>query len=59
MPKHTCVLAAIAIALTMATAAGAQSPALGAASPPTISPEQMHRQIDAGRLPITIIDELY
>ena len=60
MSKQTPVFAAIAIALTIATGtAYAQSPVRGAAAPVTISPEVLHLQIDAAKLPITIIDEPY
>jgi len=61
MYKQTLAFAALAIVL-VATAladAKAQTPAFGAGSPVTISPEDMHRQINVGSLPITIIDEPY
>jgi hypothetical protein len=61
MRNHTRVLTACAIILSATAIAGAraQTPALGAGAPATISPEALQRQIDAGSLPITIIDELY
>jgi len=61
MRNHTLAFAALAIVLVTTTLADAkaQTPALGAGSPVTISPEDMHRQIDVGNLPITIIDEPY
>jgi hypothetical protein len=60
MRKHTLVLAAAAIVLTAALAgAKAQTPALGAGEPVTISPEQLHRQIDASSLPLTFVEEPY
>ena len=61
MRNHTGAFAALAIILVTTALADAktQTPAPGAGSPATISPEDMHRQIDAGRLPITIVDEPY
>lgn len=60
MRKYVLVLAAAAIALS-ATLAGtkAQAPALGATEPPTISPEDLHRQIDARSLPLMQVEEPY
>jgi hypothetical protein len=60
MRKHTLILAATAIALT-ATLAGAkaQTPALGASQPVTISPEELQRDIDGRSLPFTFIEEPY
>ena len=60
MRKYTFVLAATAIVLT-ATLAGAhaQTPAHGATNPVTISPEQLHSQIDGRSLPITYVEELF
>lgn len=61
MRKQTHILAALAIVLSATAIAGAnaQTPAMGATAPATVSPEALQRQIDAGSLPITIIEELY
>ncbi len=61
MRKQTRILAALVVVLSASASAGAsaQRPALGAGAPATISPEALQRQIDAGSLPITVIEELY
>jgi hypothetical protein len=61
MRKHTLVLAALALVLNVATVAGvnAQTPALGASEPATISPEDLYRQVDSATLPVTQVDEPY
>jgi len=60
MRKHMLVLAAAALVLSTAGAATtAQTPAPGANEPVTVSPEALHRQIDARSLPLTFIEEPY
>jgi hypothetical protein len=60
MRKYTLALAAAAIALTAALAGiKAQTPALGASEPVTISPEDLQRQVDGNSLPLTFIAEPY
>ena len=62
MRKHTLVLGAIAtIALTAVAVASLSGhrQAFSGSQPPTISTEDLHRQVDAGSLPVTHIDEPY
>jgi hypothetical protein len=61
MRNHTRAVAALAIVLVTTAFAdvNAQTPAFGAGTPATISPEDLHRQVNVGNLPITIIDEPY
>jgi Spy/CpxP family protein refolding chaperone len=59
MRKHTLALAAALVLTTAAAAATAQTPAPGANEPVTISPEELHRQIDGRSLPLTFIEEPY
>jgi len=60
MRNYALVLAAAAIVLTV-TLAGvkAQTPAHGASQPVTISPEELHRDIDGRSLPFTVVEEPY
>jgi hypothetical protein len=60
MRKHALVLAAAALALAAAfPAAQAQTPAFGKSEPVTISPEDLHRQVDGRSLPLTFVEEPY
>jgi len=60
MRKHTLVLTAAAIVLTATLAVAAtQIPVQGAGPAVTISPEDLHRQIDGRSLPLTYIEEAY
>jgi hypothetical protein len=59
MRRHTLALAAALVLTTAGAAATAQTPATGATRPVTISPEQLHRQVDVRSLPLTIIEEPY
>jgi hypothetical protein len=58
MCKHTLVLAAIAVAVATALA-GAKAETPGPGEPVTISPEELHQQVDARSLPLTYIEEPY
>jgi hypothetical protein len=60
MHKHTLALAAAALILT-ATLVGAttQIPVQGGGPSVTISPEDLHRQVDGRSLPLTYIEEAY
>ncbi|HEV2955198.1 MAG TPA: hypothetical protein VGX95_03695 [Xanthobacteraceae bacterium] len=58
MRRHTLILAA-ALVLTTALAAAAQTSAPGANQPVTVSPEELHRQVDGRSLPLTYIEDLY
>ena len=60
MRNYALALATAALALT-ATLAGAQAqtPAHGASQPVTISPEELHRDIDGRSLPHIFVEEPY
>jgi len=59
MRKHTLALAAALVLITAGAPATAQTRAPGANEPVTISPEDLHRQIDGRSLPLTYIEEPY
>jgi hypothetical protein len=59
MRKYMLALAAALVLTTAGAATAAQTPAPGANEPVTISPEQLHRQVDARSLPLTYIENLY
>jgi hypothetical protein len=58
-PTRTLAALAIVLVTTALVEAKAQTPTFDAGSPATISPEDLHRQIDVGNLPIMIVDEPY
>jgi Spy/CpxP family protein refolding chaperone len=59
MRKHTLILAAALVLTTALAAATAQTSAPGANQPVTVSPEELHRQVDGRSLPLTYIEDLY
>ena len=59
MRKYTLALAAVLVMITVGGAITAQTPAPGANEPVTISPEQLHSQVDGRSLPLTFIEEPY
>ena len=59
MRKHVLILAAALVLTTTLAGATAQTPAQGATEPVTISPEELHRQVDGRSLPLTYVEEPY
>ena len=60
MRKQTLVLATVALVLAAAfPGAQAQTPAFGKSEAVTISPEDLHRQVDGRSLPLTYVEEPY
>jgi len=59
MRKYTFLLAAAFILAATLAGAKAEIPAQDVSSPVTVSPEDLHRQVDVRSLPLTIIEEPY
>ncbi|MBV8753474.1 MAG: hypothetical protein JO328_11515 [Hyphomicrobiales bacterium] len=59
MGKYAFLLIAALVLVAIFAGARAEIPARDASAPVTISPENLHRQVDGRSLPLTFIEEPY